>query len=64
MRNKTLDTLGMLEADVVKLIGETMYTILDNGDRPDRRIDAIIGLNASMNYIMRRLDKVSTTISE
>ena len=64
MKNKTLDTLGMLEADVVKLIGETMYTILDNGDRPDRRIDAIIGLNASMNYIMRRLDKVSTTISE
>jgi hypothetical protein len=64
MKNKTLDTLSMLENDVVQRIGETMYTILDNGDRPDKRIDAIIGLNDAMKSIMRTLDKVSTRITE
>jgi hypothetical protein len=64
MKNKTLDTLSMLEHDVVQRIGETMYTILDNGDRPDKRIDAIIGLNDAMKSIMRTLDKVSARITD
>jgi hypothetical protein len=62
MKNQTLNTLSMLEHDVVQRIGETMYAILDNGDRPDKRIDAIIGLNFAMKSIMRTLDKVSTKI--
>ena len=64
MRNQTLNTLSMLEHDVVQRIGETMYAILDNGDRPDKRIDAIIGLNFAMKSIMRTLDKVSTKITD
>ena len=64
MKNKTLDTLSMLEHDVVQCIGETMYAILDNGDRPDKRIDAIIGLNDAMKSIMRTLDRVSTRITD
>ena len=54
----------MLEHEIVKSISETMYAILDNGDRPDKRIDAIIGLNSAMNSIMRTLDKVSTKIND
>ena len=64
MRNQTLNTLSMLEHDVVQRIGETMYAILDNGDRPDKRIDAIIGLHFAMKSIMRTLDKVSTKITD
>jgi hypothetical protein len=64
MKNQTLNTLSMLEHDVVQRIGETMYAILDNGDRPDKRIDAIIGLNFAMKSIMRTLDKVSEKITD
>lgn len=64
MKNQTLNTLSMLEHDVVQRIGETMYAILDNGDRPDKRIDAIISLNYAMKSIMRTLDKVSTNITD
>lgn len=54
----------MLEHDIVKSMGETMYAVLDNGDRPDKRIDAIIGLHYAMKSIMRTLDKVSTKIND
>jgi hypothetical protein len=64
MKNQTLNTLNTLEHDVVGLIGETMHAILDNGDTPDKRIDAIIGLNNAMNSIMRTLDRVSTRITD
>jgi len=64
MKNQTLNTLSMLEHDVVQRIGETMYAVLDNGDRPDKRIDAIIGLHFAMNSIMRTLDKVSAKITD
>jgi hypothetical protein len=64
MKNQTLNTLSMLEHDVVQRIGETMYAILDNGDRPDKRIDAIIGLNFAMKSIMRTLDTVSAKITD
>jgi hypothetical protein len=64
MKNQTLNTLSMLEHDVVERIGETMYAILDNGDRPDKRIDAIIGLNNAMKSIMRTLDNVATKITD
>ena len=64
MKNQTLNTLSMLEHDVVQRIGETMYAILDNGDRPDKRIDAIIGLNFAMKSIMRTLTNVSIKITD
>ena len=54
--------LENLEADVLSLMGETMYAILDNGDRPDRRVDAIIGLHEEMKATLKRLDRVTSSI--
>ena len=62
MRNATKAQLENLEHDVLGLIGETMYAILDNGDRPDRRVDAIIGLHEAMKATMKRLDTVTSSI--
>ena len=62
-QNKTRLMLEHLEADVLTLIGEMMYSVLDNGDRPDRRIDAIVGLHNAKRSILDKLDKVSESIS-
>jgi hypothetical protein len=62
MQSKTKDMLENLEHDVLGLIGETMYAILDNGDRPDRRVDAIIGLHEAMKATLKRLDNVTSSI--
>lgn len=64
MKNQTQNTLNTLEHDVVSIIGEAMVSILDNGDIPHNRIDAIVGLHNAMGYIIKKLDKVSLTISE
>jgi hypothetical protein len=62
MQSKTKRMLENLEADVLSLMGETMYAILDNGDRPDRRVDAIIGLHEEMKATLKRLDRVTSSI--
>ena len=64
MKNQTLNTLSMLENDIVERIGETMYAILDNGDRPDKRIQAIIGLNDLMKATLHKLDRVTQSIPD
>ena len=48
VKNPTQYALETLEHQLVDAITETMYSVLDNGDRPDKRIDAIIGLHAVM----------------
>ena len=62
MKNATKEMLENLEHDVLDLMGNAMYAILDNGDRPDRRVDAIIGLHEEMKATLKRLDKVTSSI--
>ena len=62
MKNATKKMLENLEHDVLDLMGNTMYAILDNGDRPDRRVDAIIGLHEEMKATLKRLDRVTSSI--
>ncbi len=62
MKNATKKMLENLEHDVLDLMGNAMYAILDNGDRPDRRVDAIIGLHEEMKATLKRLDKVTSSI--
>ena len=62
MKNATKKMLENLEHDVLDLMGNTMYAILDNGDRPDKRVDAIIGLHEEMKATLKRLDRVTSSI--
>ena len=64
MKNQTLDDLRTLENKVIRAINETMYSVLDNGDRPDKRIEAIIGLNDTLKSVERTFDKMSNRITE
>lgn len=64
MKNKTRTELENLEHDVMNMMSTTMYAILDNGDRPDKRITAIIGLNEMMKATLNRLDKITLSIPE
>ena len=62
--NPTKDMLENLEHHVIDLISGTMYSILDNGDRPDKRIDAIVGLHLVKRSILEKLDKVTASIPD
>jgi len=64
MKNATRSMLENLEHDVMGIMDKTMYAILDNGDRPDKRITAIIGLHEAMKATLNRLDKISLSIPE
>jgi hypothetical protein len=64
MKNATRTQLENLEHDVMNMMSTTMYSILDNGDRPDKRINAIIGLHEAMKATLNRLDKISLSIPE
>jgi hypothetical protein len=64
MKSETIDNLRALEYEVIRNMSKTMHYILDNGDTPNKRIDAIIGLNDAMKSIMRTLDRVSTRITD
>lgn len=64
MKNVTRTELENLEHDVMGIMSKAMYAILDNGDRPDKRINAIIGLNEMMKSTLQRLDKVTLSIPE
>jgi len=61
-KNPTKNALETLEHDVINLINETMLTILDNGDRPDKRIAAIVGLHVAQQSILRSIYDVSLSI--
>ena len=62
--NPTKDMLENLEHHVIDLISGTMYAILDNGDRPDKRIEAIVGLHLAKRSILEKLDKVTSSVSD
>jgi len=62
IKNPTKDTVETLQHDVMTVIGEAMNKILDNGDRPDKRVTAIIGLNNAMQSVLKQLDKISDSI--
>ena len=64
MKNATRTELENLENDVFELIGSAMHRILDNGDRPDKRITAIIGLNDSMKFVVNKLERITQSIPE
>jgi hypothetical protein len=64
MKNATRTQLENLEHDVMNMMSTTMYSILDNGDRPDKRINAIIGLNDMMKSTLQKLDKITLSIPE
>ena len=61
---KTQYLLENLEHSVVSLIDDNMYSILDNGDRPDRRIEAIVGLHFAKRTILRSLDKLTLSVAD
>jgi hypothetical protein len=62
IKNPTKDTLETLQHDVMTVIGEAMNKILDNGDRPDKRVTAIIGLNQTMQSTLKQLDRIIDSI--
>lgn len=62
MKNATRTELENLEHDVFELMGSAMYRILDNGDRPDKRITAIIGLNDSMKFVLNKLERITQSV--
>jgi len=64
VKNPTKHTLQNLEHEVLSVLGEAMNTILDNGDRPDKRITAIIGLQQAINTVLKQLDKISESIPD
>ena len=64
MKNATRTQLENLEHDVMNMMSTAMYSILDNGDRPDKRINAIIGLNDMMKSTLQKLDKITLSIPE
>lgn len=64
MKNETIENLRALEYEVIGNIGKTMHYILDNGDTPNNRINAIVGLNDAMKSVIRTFDKVSANIIE
>lgn len=62
--NKTLHSLENLEHEIYYMIRTTMYHILDNGDKPDKRIEAIIGLHYVIIATNNKLSKLTQTIPE
>lgn len=64
MKNATRLELENLEHDVLGAMQMAMERILDNGDRPDKRIQAIIGLNDLMKFTLNKLDRVTLSIPE
>jgi hypothetical protein len=64
MKNATRTELENLEHDILSMMSASMERILDNGDRPDKRISAIIGLNDAIKSTMAKLDRVTLTIPE
>ena len=64
VKNPTKYALETLEHDIVNLVNETMLTILDNGDRPDKRISAIVGLHVAQQSILRSIYDVSSSIPD
>ena len=64
MENQTIDNLRALEYKVIRAINETMYSVLDNGDRPDKRIETIISLNNTLKSVERTLDRLSARITD
>jgi len=63
-KNRTKYTLENMEHKMRDIIDHTMYDILDNGDRPDKRINAIIGLHYVGISVQRKLDNLNKTIIE
>ena len=64
VKNPTKYALETLEHDIVNLVNETMLTILDNGDRPDKRIAGIVGLHVAQQSILRSIYDVSSSIPD
>lgn len=62
--NKTLYALENLEHEISDIMQNAMYIILDNGDRPDKRIDAIIGLHYVAIAMNNKLSKLTQSIPE
>jgi hypothetical protein len=62
VKNPTKYALENLEHQLVDSITETLYSVLDNGDRPDKRIDAIIGLHQARIGIARMIHKIAHPI--
>ena len=64
MKNATRSQLETLEGEVMGTMDRAMYMILDNGDRPDKRVTAIIGLHELMKSTLQKLDKITLSIPE
>ena len=64
MKNTTRSQLEDLEGEVMGMIDRAMYAVLDNGDRPDKRVTAIIGLHGLMKSTLQKLDKITLSIPE
>ena len=64
MKNTTRSQLEDLEGEVMGMMDRAMYAVLDNGDRPDKRVTAIIGLHELMKSTLQKLDKITLSIPE
>ena len=62
--NKTLYDLCTLEHEISDIMQNAMYKIVDNGDRADKRIEAIIGLHYVIIATNNKLSKLTQTIPE
>ena len=64
MKNATRTELENLEHDVMSLMGLAMERILDNGDKPEKRMSAIVGLNDDMKFTLNKLERLTASIPE
>jgi hypothetical protein len=64
MKNATRTELENLEHDIMSMMTASMERILDNGDRPDKRISGIVGLYEAMKTTMAKVERVTLTIPE
>ena len=64
VKNPTKYALENFEHQMAAAIDEVMLEILDNGDRPDKRIQAIIGLTRAKANIINAVHRIAYPIHE
>jgi hypothetical protein len=63
-KNPTKNILETLDHELCRTITDAMYMVLDNGDRPDKRIEAIINLNQLQTTMLHKLEKLIDRIPD
>jgi hypothetical protein len=60
--NPTQYALENLEHGMADAFDAAMYDIIDNGDRPDKRINAIIALHRAKFSVINAIHKITFSV--